>query len=150
MTIIACVDLRMGLSFNGKRQTRDKLVVKHMLNNCDPKLGLTVTPRSGRYIMDSMKSLDEELTIPLHIVPELTPKNAQSSDVFIETGTPDSISELLDMADHVILYVWNTTYLYTEQFPDIQNQSVWTLTHAELMEGSSHDEITIQLYERNE
>ena len=150
MTIIACVDLRMGLSFNGKRQTRDKLVVKHILNNCDPKLGLTVTPRSGRYIMDSMKSLDEELTIPLHIVPELTPKNAQSSDVFIETGTPDSISELLDMADHVILYVWNTTYLYTEQFPDIQNQSVWTLTHAELMEGSSHDEITIQLYERNE
>ena len=150
MTIIACVDLRMGLSFNGKRQTRDKLVVKHILNNCDPKLGLTVTPRSGRYIMDSMKSLDEELTIPLHIVPELTPENAQSSDIFIETGTPDSISELLDMADHVILYVWNTTYLYTEQFPDIQNQSVWTLTHAELMEGSSHDEVTIQLYERNE
>ena len=150
MTIIACVDLRMGLSFNGKRQTRDKLVVKHILNNCDPKLGLTVTPRSGRYIMDSMKSLDEELTIPLHIVPELTPENTQLSDVFIETGTPDSISELLDMADHVILYVWNTTYLYTEHFTDIQNQSVWTLTHAELMEGSSHDEVTIQLYERNE
>lgn len=149
MTIIACVDLRMGLSFNGKRPTRDKLIVRHILTNCDPKLGLTVTPRSARYIMDSIKALDETLIVPLHVVPELTPEQVQSSDVFIETGTPDSISDLLDMADHVILYVWNTTYMYTEQFPDIQNQSCWTLTHAETIEGSSHDEVIIQLYERN-
>ena len=148
MTIIACIDLRFGLSMNGHRQTRDGIVIRNIVRETEnPDIGLTVTESTARYIMSYFNPV--KTNIPLNIVSEITPKQPEDATVFIETAPIKLIHKLISHADRIILYIWDKTYTHTDYFPDMQRNDAWSLSHIDYFTGDSHEEITKQVYERN-
>ena len=149
-TIIACVDPRMGLSFNQKRQSRDKNVIHDILTVTEHN-NIIINPYSVEYVLTNRNDTSDNHRWIITKNPLETLENPDfihSDYVFVEINTLPEIAALLNKADRVILYVWNETYMYTEQFPDIRKQTQWTKISSHSFPGSSHDEITCEIYER--
>ena len=148
MNIIVCADTRMGISFNGKRPTRDKEIVRQILTTHGPDI--YIRPTSEKYLQSVIDEF--QLNTQLHIIEnesdiweDTIPIDAY---IFVETGSEQFLTDLLDNADVVYLYQWNTTYMYTEQFPDIQKDKHFSVTSTEVLKGSSHDEVLYYIFER--
>ena len=148
MTIIACIDLRFGLSMNGRRQTRDGVVIHDIIAETEnPEVGLTVTESTARYIMSYLNPVTTN--VPLNIVTEIKPNQPEDSTVFIETAPIKLVHKLISHADRIVLYIWDKTYVHTDYFPDMQKNAAWSLSHVQYFKGDSHEELTKQVYERN-
>lgn len=147
MNIIVCADNRMGISFNGKRPTRDHIILTEILT----KYGhdIWIFPNSEKYVRSEVEKYD--IPVELHVINDEAEIDDLPTDatIFIETGTNEFFDMLLDKVDNIILYQWNTTYMYTEQFPDIHADTRFSMVHQETIQGSSHDEVIIQFFEKN-
>lgn len=128
MHLILCVDDRNGLSFCGRRLSRDRMLIEHMLKLSTGKR-IWVHPYS--------LPLFPADTVTAH---EVFLNQAQAGEYcFAE------ISQLPETAESVILYRWNRAYPATETLP--QNfLSSMRLVHMEEFPGSSHEKITMEKY----
>lgn len=147
MNIIVCADNRMGISFNGKRTTRDHIIMTEILTAYGHDIW--IFPNSEKYVRSEIEQHD--IDVNLHIINDVSELDSLPTDatIFIETGTNEFFDTLLDKVDNIILYQWNTTYMYTEQFPDIHADKRFSVVHQETIEGSSHDEVIKQYFERD-
>ena len=134
MILIACVDDGMGMAFNHRRQSRDKVL-------CERIQKLTV---GGRLWMNHYsEALFADAGAPqINIDDNFLNEAAQGDYCFVEDC---SVLPYEKWAEKIILYKWNRKYPSDIKF-DISLVSDWKLTSASDFIGSSHDKITEEVY----
>lgn len=128
MTLYVCVDDRNGLLFNNRRQSRDRAVLEDIRTSLPDVL--------------TVDSFSEKLIAPTGISyrvgePEL------GCHFFLENR---KASELLPMAEKVVIYRWNRVYPGDFRFDG--ELGGFTLRNTEEFPGTSHEKITKEVYVR--
>lgn len=131
MHLIVCVEDRYGMSFCGRRLSRDRVVTDHILHMVSESK-LWIHPESAILFPKEKVQADTDFL-----------KNTKIGDYcFVEvTPLPENIENL----ESVTLYHWNRAYPSTMKFP----QNLLTSMHLICKEdfpGNSHDMITMERY----
>lgn len=135
MIIIACVDEKSGMLFNNRRQSKDSVLTKHIVQ---------LVGENKLWINRFSSSIFEEYIGQNVIVDdEFLSKIGENEYCFIENISPDSIK---DKVNKIILYNWNRHYP-ADKFWDL-SQECWTLVSEHNIVGSSHEKITERIYVR--
>lgn len=135
MTLIICVDDRGGLAFNGRRQSQDRAVRQHILEDAGGAQ-LWMSPYSAR-----------------QFAPEEAGQITADENFWTKAG-PDEFcfAELQDpapwlhRASRLILYRWNRVYPRDLAIP--LPPEGWRLAAREEFPGHSHEMITKEVYIR--
>lgn len=133
MKIIVCVDDKMGISFNGKRQSQDRVLYKHLVDMAESKgVSLRMSEDSAKLFPDS------------HVVRvgRNFPIEAFDTDYcFIEGNLPKC-----DKVNEVVLCRWNRVYPSDEKLGiDLKD---FKLVYTQEFVGSSHEKISLEFYKR--
>lgn len=128
MTLICCVDDSLGLAFASRRQSRDSAVCRDIAAMADGS-PVAMLPYSAALF----KGLD------INIVPP----EANAGFRFFELSSPASAAE---KADRLVLYRWNRRYPADVYF-DVP-LSAWLLVESTVLQGSSHEKISREVYIR--
>lgn len=131
MTVLVCLDDRNGMQFNGRRQSRDRVVSAHLLE--DSGGALYVAPWSV------MLFPPETALVVTENVLEDTP---EESVCFVETPP---LSPAAPRIHRLIVYRWNRVYP-ADAVLDLQLDH-WTLREQTEFPGNSHPKITREVYE---
>ena len=135
MKLIVCVDETMGMMFNNRRQSRDGVLIEHILDLVDDKK-IWITSFS-----ESLFKFKTE-----YILFEERPIGIESGEFcFVENISPKALEELVD---EIILYNWNRKYP-AEKYFDISLDN-WILESEVEIKGSSHEKIIERIYKREE
>ena len=130
MKLIVCVDDRGGLTFGGKRVSRDGVLIRRILDRVGEGR-LWVTPYSAPLFEAAPVCVDAALP-------------ARAGEwCFLEDADP---AELLARAGEVWLYRWNRHYPSDRKFPGLGPE--WTMVETAEFEGKSHPVITEEVYRR--
>lgn len=135
MDVIVCVDDRMGLSFNGRRQSKDQVLRAWIADHLQGGM-LCMNAYSAKQFSDFPQ---DRLMVREDFL-----ENAGENDCcFAET------SDLLPWEDRIrrlILCRWNRHYPSDRKL-DL-DLSHWTLKESQEFPGSSHERITVEVYEK--
>ena len=131
MHLIFCVDDKDGVSFCGRRLSRDREVYDHILRICAGH-SLWTAPESA--------ALFPEGTI--HVDKDYLSKAGADDYCFLESLPP---KEIWPKAESVILYNWNRHYPSTEKFPR-ECLLKMKINGKEEFPGNSHDKLTMERY----
>lgn len=133
MKLIACIDDRGGMLFNGRRVSSDKAVTSKIVQLCK---------ESKLWINGYTKKLfDADAGVYCSDRPE---RAAQAGEYcFAENW---DVSQWISGAEELILFRWNRTYPADLHFPLAVLQVGWKLIHREEFPGNSHDCITMEVY----
>ena len=128
MHLILCADDRNGLSFCGRRLSRDRLLIEHML----------------------MLSAGQRLWVHPYSLPLFPSDAVIAHEAFLDKAQAGEycfleISRLPETVESVVLYRWNRAYPATETLPQNLLSSMH-LVHTEEFPGSSHEKITMEKY----
>lgn len=129
MILISCVDNALGLRFNHRRQSRDRVVCGRMLEKSGGRL----------WLAEETKGLfagfpEAELTI-------VSDPAAVPAGGFCFWEGPTDVP-----AETIILYRWNRDYPGDERFCFPGGEEMWQLDHWEDFPGFSHEKITEEIY----
>lgn len=134
MIMIACVDKKNGMMFNGRRQSQDREVLKKMFEYAE-----------GRFLWMSKYSAQlfrEEQQRKIKITESFLDLN-EDDICFIEESIPEGCGKQIRK---IILFRWQRIYPADFYFNfDLRN---FCLTGVQILEGSSHKEIVIEIYEQ--
>lgn len=137
MTIIVCVDDRMGQAFHRRRLSRDRVLCARVLALAGGH-ALRMSPYSAR--------LFEGAEFPGLLAQEDYLAQAGGDDLcFVEL---EDLSPWLARADRLVLYRWNRAYPSDLKFPAGALDTGWRQTGTTDFPGSSHDTITEEIYEK--
>ncbi len=127
MKLITIVDNNNGLSFLNKRLSRDKILYKY-IDNLFTKFTVQENKLSNKHGPTFKNSTNEQTDI-----------------LFVETDVNDIFNKY--QIDELYLFNWNRDYPSTEKL-DI-NLSDFKIKYIDEFKGSSHEKITLTVYERN-
>ena len=130
MHLFVCVDERDGLSFCGRRLSRDRRVTEHILRLTEGG-NLWMSTYSAKLFPGSAICVAGDFQ-----------RKARAGDYcFVETTLLDTYDNL----ESVILYHWNRAYPATVHFP---RKLLDGMKLAEVQEfpGSAHERITMERY----
>lgn len=136
MTVIICLDDRFGMTFNDRRQSRDRRVTDDVLRMTDGKR-LYISPFSEKLFSEheGMYILDAEMM-----------KNARSGEYcFVENI---ALKPYISRIERIIIYHWNRTYPSDFSFDVDLVQEGFSLAFSEEFEGFSHEKITKEIFVR--
>lgn len=128
MILAVCLDDKLGLAFNNRRQSRDKLLIKDLLSYNKKIYALDIS--SDLFLPTDDVCFAEKL-------PELKKDDIAFVEGSLESVTPDDI-------DGLILYRWNTIYPADKYFR--LNLADFKLTEKTDFVGNSHPKITKEIY----
>ncbi len=134
MNLIVVVDDQNGMMFNRRRQSRDRVL-------CEKILSMTHGSKlwMSEYTSGLFKDVDAQEQI---VVDDKFLTRAGEEDYcFAENTLPDAAD-----VGKIIIFRWNRRYP-GDFFFNIDLSS-WRLTRAEDFAGSSHKNITVEVYER--
>lgn len=128
MTIILCMDDKNGISFNNRRQSRDKILIEDVMKN------------NNVYILNHSFALFSEYSVK-----KVNNENELPHDAvyFHEITDP---TRIMDKFDTVIIYRWNRYYPSDIQF-DLKTDLYKKIFEEDFI-GSSHDKITKEIWIR--
>ena len=127
MKLITIVDNNNGLSFLNKRLSRDKILYKY-IDNLFTKFTVQENKLSNKHEPTFKNSTNEQTDI-----------------LFVETGVNDIFNKY--QVDELYLFNWNRDYPSTEKLNI--NLSDFKIKYIDEFKGSSHEKITLTVYERN-
>lgn len=136
MILMAAVDDNMGLMFNHRRQSRDRLLRQRILALAGDR-----TLWMDRYSAALFGAELDGHTV--RVEEDFLAQAAPGDFCFLEDRSPRPAEENIEQ---VVLFRWNRTYPADLHF-DL-DLSCWTLTCSEDFPGSSHDKITQEVYTR--
>ena len=129
MILAVCVDNRMGLSFLGKRLSKDALLREKLLALSGGKLRMSVY---------SMKQFGCEVYAGADYL-----SGAQDGDwCFCENG---DYADFAGQIEKIVLFQWNRDYPADLHF---SFPGEWRLVRSEDFPGKSHETITMEVYEK--
>lgn len=132
MILIACVDDKMGMLFNRRRQSMDSVLRSRILNICaGKKLWMNAYSRKQFDAAGQGITVDEDFIT-----------KADSGDYCFAENI--SLNKYEKDLEKIILYKWNRVYPADLYFDiDLNN---WRLEQSTDFAGSSHDKITEEIY----
>lgn len=130
MKLIVCVDDRMGMAFNKRRQSRDRVL-------CEDIAGLV----GGAQVWMDPRSVMLFEGLGMQITSEGAPEEGEY--VFLEFTAPSRLSA---PPEKIVLYRWNRHYPADVRF-DLPLEGYSCAETAEFP-GSSHETITREVYEK--
>lgn len=135
MNVIVCLDDKNGMMFNGRRQSRDRVLYQRVAD----------MTRGTRLWMSPYSA-------PL-FPPEKVPQAAVSADFLAQAGVGEfcfvedaPLTPCAEKLERVILFRWNRVYPADVRF-DLPLEG-WRRTETAEFAGSSHEKITMEVYER--
>ena len=137
MILIACVDERNGMLFNGRRQSRDSVLCRDILRECRGKK-LYLSPYSSGLF-------ERSGDVKIMVSENMEVQAAEDSFYFVEDIKPRGCEEQIS---RLILYNWNRAYPADVYFPLDVSADSWELERQEEFRGSSHERITKKVYSR--
>ncbi|SMC61990.1 ribonuclease Z [Papillibacter cinnamivorans] len=137
MIIIACVDDDMGMMFNHRRQSQDRILRERILE---------VTKGSKLWMNHySAKQFSENCASQINVDENYLSEAGTGEYCFVEDC---DISPYLQWVEKIILYRWNRRYPSDQTFSVDLVTNAWKLVHTEDFTGSSHEKITEEIYTR--
>lgn len=137
MIIIACVDDSMGMMFNHRRQSQDRVLREHVMEvTKDSKLWM------NHY---SAKQFSENDAPQINVDDNFMSEAGVGEYCFVEDC---DVTPYLRWVEKVILYSWNRRYPADQTFSIDLGVGGWKLVHTEDFSGSSHEKITEEIYTR--
>lgn len=137
MKIIVCVDDNNGMMFNNRRQSRDRVLIRDVVENLDGG-NLLMTPYSENLFADSGV---DAFFMSEYVLDEADPEDY----CFIENK---ALKPYADQIDELIIYRWNRTYpadMHLDIDPEVLSLKLVSTTE---FAGSSHKKITKELYKK--
>lgn len=133
MRVIVCVDERGGMSFGGKRQSRDRVVIDRIL-----KLTADVNLWMNSYSAGQFE----------------TRENICVAEAFLDMASPQDwcfaetqdLSAWAEQIREIVIYRWNRHYPSDLKFPEHLFASRWQLESSCEFSGYSHETITQEVY----
>ena len=135
MKIIVCIDKNGGMLFNRRRQSRDRIVVKDILQSVAGKT-LYVHPYSASLFPTS----------PNIILSETFMNDADDEDYCFVENIALSVWE--KQISEITIYNWNRVYPADMRFDICLEDSQWRLAAHTEFAGSSHKMITKDVYRK--
>jgi len=133
--LIACVDDKYGLLFNGRRVSKDETVIKKLLETIgDNKLWMS------QYTSSLFQEEDSKVVL---IDDEFLTKASENDYCFIEDAVPD---EIKNKVEKLILFKWNREYPSDRKLE--MDLSSYKIDQACEFEGKSHKKITMEVYSK--
>ena len=133
MTLIFCVDNNFGLMFNKRRQSRDSAVIDDIKDSYGK---IHISAYSERLFSEA--DIDYEVCEDFF--------NCDKNTIcFVEDKYS---SDLLSLADEVILYHWGRRYPADVNFDIALLSTDFTLAETSVFKGTSHNEIKKERYTR--
>jgi len=133
MQIIVCVDEKGGMSFAGRRQSRDKVLCEKV-QEMTAGNQIWLREYSAKIFPDqhNLRVCEDYL----HLAPA-------EDWCFVET---EDLTAFVDKIRRVIVYRWNRQYPSDLKFPEEALGCRWELESRREFAGSSHDCITEEVY----
>lgn len=133
MKLIICVDDNMGVLFNHRRQSQDRVLRTHLLELTADSV-LWMRPYTAR-------QFGEPLAPQISVSENCLNLAGENEWCFAELG---EVQEYADRIQELWLYRWNRTYPADHQL-DL-SLADWTLLRSTEFEGYSHPTITEEVY----
>ena len=134
MLVALCIDNRGGMLFNHRRLSRDRAQLEDLRQRCGGK-PLFIAPFSEKLF----SQWGGEVTVSEHFLEE-----AGGGELcFVEDRSLRAVEESIE---GLLLYRWNRDYP-ADLFFDL-NLAPFTLRERREFPGSSHETITLEIYER--
>ena len=130
MRVAVCVDDAFGMLFFGKRQSRDRVLIQHLIERAE-----------GRVLISPFSRLLFE-QYPQVTVSDTPLDEAQGNDLCFIENLP--LAPYEDKIDVLYVYHWNRSYPSDKRL-DI-DLTGWRLRETEEFVGSSHEKITKETY----
>ena len=131
MILAVCADDRLGMSFGGRRQSKDSAVRQKLLEiSCG---SLRMSDYSAR-----------QFEAAVYHGPDYLSGAGEKEWCFAENTDYEKFS---DKIEKIILFRWNRHYPSDMQF---QFPGKWVLIRTEDFPGFSHEKITMEVYEQCE
>lgn len=135
MIILLCVDDNMGMLFNKRRQSQDRILL-------DRILGMTAEKRL--WMNQYSANIFVKENCPQIMIDEAFLENAQEEDYcFVENL---DVAAYENKIEKIFLYHWNRTYPADTYFPIPLQENGWKLLESNEFCGYSHDKITEEVY----
>lgn len=135
MIICAAIDDNMGMMFNNRRQSQDKLLRKHLLEITQP----------GKLWMNSYSEKQFETPLEKNIIvdEEFLEKAGEEDFCFVENL---SVADYTSRIKKIILFKWNRVYPADMYFDISLTENNWKRISALDFEGNSHKQITMEVW----
>lgn len=135
MIVICCVDDRFGLAFNHRRVSSDAVVTEDILKRIGDGR-LYVSPYSAKLFFNFPED---------HITVTENPFEVAGEDDYVLAELEDPM-QAADKIEKLIVYFWNRRYPSNVKLTF--DESVWNRTLLTEMPGKSHENISVELWER--
>lgn len=134
MIVIAAVDDNMGMMFNHRRQSRDRLLRRHILELAGER-PLWMDGYSAAQFGQEGNGHD------LRVDEDFLSRAGRGEFCFLEDRSPSAIRQEVEQ---VILLRWNRRYP-ADQYFDL-DLTGWSMVQRQEFPGSSHERITQEVY----
>lgn len=136
MEIIVCLDDHNGMSFNHRRQSRDRLLIADVCHIAD-----------GRALWMNNYSVslftEADCVNTCHVCGDFLDKAPQNALCFVED---QALAPYAARFDRLVIYRWNRHYPADRYF-DLSTKN-WRLVETVDFVGYSHERITREVYDR--
>lgn len=132
MILISCVDNALGLRFNHRRQSRDRALCQRLLERAGGRL----------WLQEESRDLFPEGDIRVVERPEQVPEGGYC---FWEEPVPETLE-----VEKILLYHWNRDYPADAFFVFPGGEDAWVRAGGADFAGSSHPEITEEIFTKKE
>lgn len=142
MRCYLCLDDRNGLSFNGRRESRDKRVIEDIVKEVkSSKKRLLIENYSLELFEDYGFTKEIELRI-VEAFDESMGLMLEEADVFTELWSPEGKG-----FDEYIIYRWNREYPYDKTFEEKLEEKFKLIETVDFV-GTSHEKITKEIWKK--
>ena len=133
MYVIVCTDDNLGMLFNRRRQSQDRVLRDYLLK---------LTAGHELFMNDYSAKQFEDLS-QIHISDRFLQKAGEDDFCFVEDQKLNPYEEKIDA---LILCRWNREYP-ADLYLDL-DYSAWRRAYTEEFPGSSHEKITVEVYKK--
>lgn len=135
MVIIVCLDDKKGMMFNHRRQSRDQAVTERIRKICMGKK-LWMNPYSDK-LYGNLEGIE------LAVNPDFLSMAGDGEFCLAES---EGLAAFVEDIEQIIVFWWNRTYP-ADIYLDL-DLSQWDRKEQNEFPGTSHEKITVEIYER--
>ena len=134
MILVVCVDDRYGMRFNNRRQSSDRAITDKILELLEGKRIWMEHYSESLFPGSSQLCIDNDFL-----------QRASLGDYcFVERF---DVEGYLNRAEKIVLFCWNRKYPADLYFPQYLLTNDWRLVETLDFTGTSHEKITMKVYE---
>ena len=135
LTLVFATDERGGMIFNKRRVSRDRILIKDLMDSFTGNI----------YITEYSRILFEEYESRVVICKDPLSSSPDGGICFVECPP---IKPYIQDVSKIIAYNWNRRYPYDMCIDISPKECGFSLTSTEEFIGSSHEKITKEIFER--